>query len=179
MNPFSLLPLKNDYSAPEFLPIGGPRLVRQTSSTHGRDGYITVDREAIAQNQNRLENKLKTAVDQFSFYDFYDADTDTLLITYGVTSRAAKTALADLKEGGTPIAHLVLKTLWPVPKNLIRDIAGRFSKIVVIEMNMGQYVREIQRVVGDKPVEFFGLMDGNLITPTCIKEVLSHDQPAQ
>ncbi|MEK6193277.1 MAG: pyruvate flavodoxin/ferredoxin oxidoreductase [Deltaproteobacteria bacterium] len=177
--PFLPFAFKNDCSAPEFLPIGGPQLVRQTSSTHGRDGYITVDREAIAQSQNRLENKLKTAVDQFSFYDFYDADTDTLLITYGVTSRAAKTALASLEEEGTPIAHLVLKTLWPVPENLIRNIAGRFSKIVVIEMNMGQYVIEIQRVVGDKPVEFFGLMDGNLITPTRIKEVLSHDQPAQ
>ncbi len=177
--PFLPFAFKNDCSAPEFLPIGGPRLVRQTSSTHGRDGYITVDREAISQSQNRLENKLKKAVDQFSFYDFCDADTDTLLITYGVTSRAAKTALVSLEEGGMPIAHLVLKTLWPVPENLIRDITGRFSKIVVIEMNMGQYVREIQRVVGSKPVEFFGLMDGNLITPTRIKEVLSHDQPAQ
>ena len=177
--PFLPFAFKNDCSPPEYLPIGGPRLVRQTSSTHGRDGYITVDPEVIAQSQNRLENKLKTAVDQFSFYDFFDADTDTLLITYGVTSRAAKTALASLEEEGMPIAHLVLKTLWPVPENLIRNIAGRFSRIVVIEMNMGQYVREIQRVVCNKPVEFFGLMDGNLITPTRIKEVLSHDQPAQ
>jgi 2-oxoglutarate ferredoxin oxidoreductase subunit alpha len=50
---------------------------------------------------------------------------------------------------------------------------------VVIEMNMGQYVREIKRVANDKPVDFFGRMDGNLITPNSIKEVLSHDQPAQ
>ncbi len=143
-----------------------------------------MDREAIAHNQSRLANKLQTAVDNFSFFDFFDADTDTLLITYGVTSRAAKTALAGLEAEGTRVAHLVLKTLWPVPESLIRKIADRFNNIVVIEMNMGQYVREIQRVVGNKPVKFFGLMDGNLITPTRIKEVLtkevlSHDQPAQ
>jgi 2-oxoglutarate ferredoxin oxidoreductase subunit alpha len=182
--PFLPFAARDDRSAPEYLPIGGPRLVRQTSSTHGRDGYITVDREAIASNQGRLENKLISAVDQFTFYDFFDADSDTLLITYGVTSRAAQTARAGLEAEGTLVAHLVLKTLWPVPENLIREIAGRFRRVVVIEMNMGQYVREIQRVVGDKPVEFFGLMDGNLITPAQIKEklakeVLSHVQPAQ
>ena len=182
--PFLPFAAQDDRSAPKYLPIGGTRLVRQTSSTHGPDGYITVDREAIARNQSRLENKLTTAVDRFSFHDFYDADSDTLLITYGVTSRAAKTALADLEAQGKAAAHLVLKTLWPVPENLIRQIAGRFAKIIVAEMNMGQYVREIQRVMGGKPVEFFGQMDGNLITPSQItqlltKEVPSHAQPAQ
>jgi len=182
--PFLPFAAKDDRSAPEYLPIGGKQLVRQTSSTHGPDGYITVDRDTIARNQSRLENKLTSAVDLFSFYDFFDADADTLLITYGVTSRAARTALADLESMGQPIAHLVLKTLWPVPENLILKYSGRFRKIVVIEMNMGQYVYEIQRVVGDKPVDFLGLMDGNLITPTQIKEkltkeVVSHAQPAE
>ncbi|MEN8245262.1 MAG: transketolase C-terminal domain-containing protein [Thermodesulfobacteriota bacterium] len=177
--PFLPFSARDDRSAPDYLPIGGPQVVRQTSSTHGPDGYITVDREAIARNQSRLANKLKSSVDDFSFYDFYDADTDTLLITYGVTSRAARTALAGLEAHGTRVAHLVLKTLWPVPENSIRKIAKKFGKIVVVEMNMGQYVREIQRVVDDKPVIFYGLMDGNLITPTSIKEALSHAQPAQ
>lgn len=177
--PFLPFAARDDRSAPDYLPIGGPQVVRQTSSTHGPDGYITVDREAIARNQSRLANKLKSSVDDFSFYDFYDADADTLLITYGVTSRAARTALAGLEAQGTRVAHLVLKTLWPVPENSIREIAKKFGKIVVAEMNMGQYVREIQRIVVDKPVAFYGLMDGNLITPTNIKEALSHAQPAQ
>ena len=171
--PFLPFAAKDDHSAPAYLPIGGGRLVRQTSSTHGPDGYITVDREVIARNQNRLRSKLISAVDQFSFYECIDADANTLLITYGVTSRAAKTALADLKASGTRVSHLILKTLWPVPENLIRDIAGKFSTIMVIEMNMGQYVREIQRILGKKPVTFFGLMDGSLITPALIKEKLT------
>jgi 2-oxoglutarate ferredoxin oxidoreductase subunit alpha len=187
--PFLPFAAQGDSSAPDSLPIGGRRLVRQTSSTHGPDGYITVDQEAIARNQSRLKNKLISTVDQFSFYDFFDADSDTLLITYGVTSRAARSALTDLEAQGKPVAHLVLKTLWPVPENLIQKIAGRFRKITVIEMNMGQYVREIKRIVGHKPVDFFGLMDGNLITRAFIKEkltkersnreVVPHVQPAQ
>ena len=132
----------------------------------------------IARSQTRLENKLNTAVDRFSFHEFHDAATDTLLITYGVTSRAAKTAVADMQTEGRPMAHLILKTLWPVPERLIFTTARKFRRIVVVEMNMGQYEREIRRVLKDKRVDFFGLMDGNLITPCKIKEVLSHDQSA-
>ena len=45
---------------------------------------------------------------------------------------------------------------------------------MVVEMNLGQYVREVKRILPDKEVEFFGQMDGKLITPGQIKEVLDH-----
>jgi 2-oxoglutarate ferredoxin oxidoreductase subunit alpha len=38
----------SDDSAPDFLPIGDQTLVRQTSSTHGANGYITTDPDEIA-----------------------------------------------------------------------------------------------------------------------------------
>jgi 2-oxoglutarate ferredoxin oxidoreductase subunit alpha len=43
---------------------------------------------------------------------------------------------------------------------------------VVVEMNMGQYVREIQRLLPGKPVSFLGQMNGNLIKPEQIREVI-------
>ncbi len=67
---------------------------------------------------------------------------------------------------------LVLKTLWPVPARVIKTKSAPFKLIAVIEMNMGQYVREIKRLLGDKPVKFKGGMNGDLITPAQIKEVL-------
>ena len=39
---------------------------------------------------------------------------------------------------------------------------------------MGQYVHEIQRVLPDKAVAFKGQMNGKLITPRQIEEVLTH-----
>ena len=55
--------------APPFLPIGGKTLVRQTSSTHGPDGYITIDPEVIAAMQKRLRNKLHSARERISLYE--------------------------------------------------------------------------------------------------------------
>jgi 2-oxoglutarate ferredoxin oxidoreductase subunit alpha len=66
----------------------------------------------------------------------------------------------------------VLKTLWPVPVNLIQQKAQKASRVVVIEMNLGQYVNEITRVLEGKRVDFYGQMDGRLITPKQIMEAV-------
>ncbi|MCP4694540.1 MAG: pyruvate flavodoxin/ferredoxin oxidoreductase [Desulfobacterales bacterium] len=156
---------------PDFLPIGGDVLVRQTSSTHGPNGYITTDAEEIGASQERLAQKLISAVDRFTFYDEYMAPgADTLVIAYGVTARAARAAAE--KRGAS---LLVLKTLWPAPRKLIREKAAGFRRIIVVEMNLGQYVREIKRILPDKNIEFFGRMNGNLITPAQIEEVIIHE----
>ncbi len=165
---------------PDFLPIGGEQVVRQTSSTHGTDGYITTVPSEIGEITDRLDKKLKSSVDQFSFYEEnMNPGADTLVIAYGITARAAKTAVEDMKKDGKPVSLLILKTLWPVPENLIRKKSEPFKRIVAVEMNLGQYVREIQRILPDKEVKFFGYMNGSLITPTQIKEVISDDKLAE
>jgi 2-oxoglutarate ferredoxin oxidoreductase subunit alpha len=80
-----------------------------------------------------------------------------------------------MKKEGNPVSLLVLKTLWPVPADLIKSIASRYSRIVVFEMNMGQYVREIERLLPDKQIDFHGQMNGELIAPWEMVEVLCHD----
>jgi 2-oxoglutarate ferredoxin oxidoreductase subunit alpha len=161
---------------PDFLPIGDTVLVRQTSSTHGVDGYITTDPAAIARNQMRLKEKLLSAIDRFSFHELYQIDNaDTLLIAYGVSARAAKAVFKAQKRMGKPLSLLVLKTLWPVPENVIRRAARNIRRIVVVEMNLGQYTREIERILPQNPIIFCGQMDGRLITPARITEAINDE----
>ena len=168
--PFQIPPGK---MVPPFLPIGGDELVRQTSSTHGPDGYITVDTDTINLTINRLEKKLTSAVEKFTFFE-YDADpqASTLLIVYGVTARAARTAVELIRNDGMPISLLILKTLYPVPETLIKKCISEVTRVVVVEMNLGQYVREIQRLAGEMVVSHYGQMDGELISPEKIREVI-------
>ncbi len=159
--------------APDFLPIGGKTIVRQTSSTHGKNGYITTDAKEIQRFQERLENKIVRYIADFTFYEHYDSPgADTLIIAYGVTGRAAKTARKNLSESNIFVSSLILKTLWPVPEDLIREKGKRFRRVVVVEMNPGLYVREIRRCLPGKEVEFIGRMNGELITPEEIGEVI-------
>lgn len=158
---------------PDFLPIGGDTLVRQNSLVHGPDGFITTDPDVIALYQDRLKRKVESHVNEFSFFDEYtNDDADTLLVTYGVTARAAKEAQAALALLNRPVSLLVLKTLWPVPESLIRSKADPYKRIIMIEMNLGQYHQEIERLLPAKRVELICQLNGSLISPdTIIKEV--------
>lgn len=163
-------------AAPDFLPIGGKTLVRQTSSTHGPDGYITIDPAVIEASQERLQNKLLAAEERITLYEENHREgADTLVITYGVTSRAVEDACAVLEKEGKPVSSLSLKTLWPVPEKLVKKAAAPYRRIVVVEMNLGQYVGEIRRILADKKIDFYGQMNGILIKPGKIKEVIENE----
>ncbi len=101
-------------------------------------------------------------------------EADTLFISYGTTARAMREAVDRGREAGQPVSGLTLHTLWPVPENLILDAVAGHRRIIVAELNHGQYIREIERLVyrdaAQKrilPPEIIGLdrADGELITP--------------
>ena len=173
--PFLPFQVSDGQSVPDFLPIGGHVPVRQTSSTHGPNGYITTDQGEIARILLRLKTKLESAVETFSFYEFFSAgEADTLIIAYGVTARAAKSVYKELESSGKPVRLLILKTLWPVPEGVIHKAAQNVKRVVVVEMNLGQYVREIERILPKNQVDFCGHMDGWLIRPNTIKEAIRY-----
>lgn len=161
---------------PGFLPFGhDTTLVRQTSSAHAEDGYLSTFPKDIAAMNERLMRKVASKVDEFSFAETHiEPDADTMIVTYGVTARTVRQVYKELLREGKPVSLLILKTLWPVPESLIREKTRDAKRIVVVEMNYGQYVHEIERVVKDKPIEFLGQMDGQLISPVKVKEVV-HD----
>jgi 2-oxoglutarate ferredoxin oxidoreductase subunit alpha len=55
---------------------------------------------------------------------------------------------------------------------LILDRAHNCRRILVVEANLGQYMREVERVIKNKTVDFFGRMNGAMISPAQIKEAL-------
>jgi 2-oxoglutarate ferredoxin oxidoreductase subunit alpha len=171
--PFLPFAVEPGEGVPRFLPMGGPRPVRQTSSTHGADGFITTDPAVIEAFQRRLREKIEDQVETFSFFEASGVTApETVVITYGVTARAAREAVKRLQENGRRVGLLVLKTLWPVPAALIREQVAAFRRVLVVEMNLGQYVHEIRRVLPLVQVDFLGQMNGDLITPGQIRAAL-------
>lgn len=172
--PFLPFEVSGDEGVPAFLPIGGSVPVRQTSSTHGADGYITTDPDEIQRGIRRLKCKIESQVDRFAVVEHFEAPSaDTLIITYGVTARSAKAVFEARRGSGRPVSLLILKSLWPVPEKRLQAAAAKYRRILVLEMNMGQYVREVARVLPAREIEFLGQMDGRLIPPTRIEEALN------
>jgi 2-oxoglutarate/2-oxoacid ferredoxin oxidoreductase subunit alpha len=176
--PFLPFAVDEGKGVPAFLPVGGSVPVRQTSSTHGTDGYLTTDPVAIRAGVERLQRKIESCAETLTFFDLDRREgARTLLVTYGITARAARAAaLAILTETGSAISVLALKTLWPVPERLLREAAEGMERVLVVEMNLGQYVHEVRRVLCGVRVDFYGKMDGRLIAPLEIMSEVLHGQ---
>jgi 2-oxoglutarate ferredoxin oxidoreductase subunit alpha len=71
----------------------------------------------------------------------------------------------------TPLAALIIRSVWPVPEDAIGDALTGIDRIVVPELNLGLYAREIERLAGDREVVGVNRIDGDLISPQQILEV--------
>jgi len=68
------------------------------------------------------------------------ADGDLLVIGWGSTYGAIESATRVLREQGHAVSHVHLRHLNPLPADL-GDVLGRFKRVLVPELNMGQLVR--------------------------------------
>jgi 2-oxoglutarate ferredoxin oxidoreductase subunit alpha len=105
--------------------------------------------------------------------EFYMEGARTVLISYGSSARSALHVVEHLRPRGVPIGLLELQTLWPFPARIVREKCADAHAVVVVELNMGQVVREVKTAV-DRPETVFlaNRIDGSLITPTDIRNVL-------
>ncbi len=152
---------------PSIADFGGDSVVRFTTSTHGKDAYLTTDPGMIQEMIDHYEAKIMDNLEHISMVKKdYQENAETLVISYGVTSRSVKVAVKEAREQGRAVSSLVLQTLWPVPEQQIIDALSGIKKVVVPEMNMGQYVLEIQRLVSrDTQVAGIHRMNTELISP--------------
>jgi 2-oxoglutarate ferredoxin oxidoreductase subunit alpha len=78
---------------------------------------------------------------------------ELLILGWGSTYGAIKTAVEQALELGYSVAHAHLRYLNPFPKNL-GDILGRYKKILIPENNNGQLVHIIRDTFLIKPEGF-------------------------
>ena len=154
-----------------FLPFGAGARFHVTGMSHGAEGFVVTE-EVAARELRRMMSKIHDHVRELTIADrFMLDDADVAVVSYGITSRPARSAVEQLRDRGTRAGLLELKTLWPFPDHLIEDLADRVDRIVVPELNLGQVVREIARAAGGRcAVRAINRVDGHLITPAQIVE---------
>ncbi len=62
---------------------------------------------------------------------------DLLLVSWGGTFGAVRTATQRARNQGKKVSHIHLRHLNPMPAN-VGDLLGGFKQILVCELNMGQ-----------------------------------------
>jgi 2-oxoglutarate/2-oxoacid ferredoxin oxidoreductase subunit alpha len=93
-------------------------------------------------------------------------DARIAVVAFGTSARVAKTAIAAARAEGLAAGLLRPITLFPFPEDALRALAERVDVLLVVEMNMGQMVEDVRRVVeGRCPVRFFGRTGGVMPMP--------------
>lgn len=151
---------------------GGDHIARYTTSTHDKAAYLTTDPAVIQEMIDHYKAKIDDAADDMALYREDNQDgADTLVISYGIISRSAAVAVKEARARGKKVSSLVLQTLWPAPEATIRKAMEGKRKVVVPEMNMGQYLLEIERLA-PSGAEVIGVtkMNTDLVSPNEILE---------
>ena len=158
---------KSSGETPAMADFGGEHIVRYTTSSHDQAAQLTSNPEIIGRMLAHYNNKIMNHVDEITLVkkDMQDG-ADILCISYGITSRSVAVVVETVRRNGKKISSLVLQTLWPVPEKAILAAMQGIKKIIVPEMNLGQYLLEIQRLAPAE-VELVGInkMDTTLISP--------------
>jgi len=74
-------------------------------------------------------------------------DADLGIVAYGSSARSAKAAIRLARARGIKVGLLRPLTIWPFIEGPMTDLAKQVRHIIVPEMNLGQLVLEIERVV--------------------------------
>jgi len=125
-----------------------------TGLTHDENGLpSTVSIKVQTELVQRLCEKIRrNAADITRVEKTMIDDAEVVVIAYGITSRAALSAIRKARKSGLKAGLLRLITVWPFPEKLVASIARKVKAIIVPEMNYGQLVREVERVAKATPV---------------------------
>jgi 2-oxoglutarate ferredoxin oxidoreductase subunit alpha len=108
-------------------------------------GNVSYDPE----NHQHMVNTRQAKVDKIADYiplQRLDSGPETgkvLVLGWGSTYGAIKTAVTELQAAGHAVSHAHIKYMRPFPKNLGSIIAG-FDKVLIPELNNGQLIKIIR-----------------------------------
>lgn len=147
-----------------------------TGLHHDKNGFPTEEIETCRKLIQRLEDKVALHEDELESYEeFMMDDAEIMIIAYGSVSLAAKESIRHLRKEGIKAGLFRPITIWPSPATKIKEHTDKIKKVLVVELNIGQYHSEIQRAAARLDIDGLFKVNGRPISPyeivTKVKEL--------
>ncbi len=160
--------------------IGSGSRMHVTGLSHDEKGFPTNSVDITEKLLDRLNRKIEENLEDILIYEEFNTDDcEMLIVSFGFSVRSSKDSMEELRAKGIKVGLLAIKTVWPFPEEVVRNLSKKVSHIFVPEMNMGQMKLEIERVVKNN-CEVIGInkFNGDIIRPenitSCIEGVYSY-----
>jgi len=114
---------------------------------HDEQGGIAWDPEVFDSLYERITGKIIANYDDIvETQGYFLEDAKIVLIAYGSEARPCLEAVRRARANGIKAGLLKLATVWPVAEREIRAAAEQADAVLAVEMNIGKYAREIERI---------------------------------
>lgn len=122
--------------------------------------------EVLNDRVNKLFEKYKLIEEnEVEFEEYLTEDAEIIVSCFGSMTRNVKSAINECRNQGIKVGMIRPITLFPFPTKKINKLASKCKKFLVVEMNMGQMVKDVKIAVnGQVPVEFLGKAVGQWLS---------------
>jgi len=137
-----------------------------TGLNHDKTGFPDINPVLQESEEERLINKVLRRQEKIATYENYKIeDADIVIVAYGSNALGAKEAVDSARKAGIKAGLFRPITIWPFPSIALQQVAASAKHIIVTEVNLGQMVYEIERIIlGGRAVT--KIKNGNLIFDT-------------
>ena len=120
----------------------------------------------------KLQDKYAQIEQEEVIYDEYQVeDADIILVSFGISSRIARSAVDKSREKGIKVGLLRPITLSPFPVDRIKELSDKGVSFISVEMSNGQLLADVQFAALRKEGTYLvNRMGGNLIE---LKQILA------
>lgn len=146
--PEAFIPFKAERNRIPPLPdFGEGYRILHSLNPHDEHGGIAWDPDVFELLYDRITGKIKANYDDIVQTEgFFLDDATIVLIAYGSETRPCLDAVRRARQRGIKAGLLKLVTVWPVPEREIKAVAEQANIVLAVEMNIGKYAQEIERV---------------------------------
>ena len=141
-----------------------------TGSSHDPTGRRDYSPRVMEAKLRRMREKILRAEGEVR--DIVEAemgDARIVVLSYGASARPSYGAVMKARKEGIRAGLMRLRMLWPFPEEYLSKVAGEVEAFLVVEMNLGKTVREVERAVRGR-VEVTPLTRVGGVVPT-VEEV--------
>ncbi len=159
--------VRRDEIVPRMAAFGDGFSFHVTGLVYDEYGFPKTDTDVAEKLLTHLMKKVENNVDDIITYEEFETeDAELFIIAYGGVARAARSAVKECRSLGMKVGLFRPITLWPFPEKRVYELTQKTKKILVAEMNLGQYVIPVHRVkAADAKVFQYGKVNGEAITP--------------
>ncbi len=127
--------------------------------------YLNPPVEEIV-NMRLLKRWMRIQENEIRYKEYFVEDAEIIILAFGTAGRIALSAIRAARAEGIKVGLFRPISLSPFPVDQIKELAAQADQFLVVEMNAGQMLNDVNLAVqGSVPVEFYGRLGGVMPFP--------------